>query len=71
MITLKNYILDSTYKEAVVIDNNGCLSITSSQHIPNNSITSNHMDLEQNKLNYITHHKRNDNLSNYSFIDYI
>lgn len=68
---MKNYILDSTYKEAVVIDNNGCLSTISSHNIPNDSTINHNMDLEQTKLNYIAHHKRNDDLNNYSLIDYI
>lgn len=68
---MKNYILDSTYKEAVVIDNNGDLSVTSSHYIANDSTINHNMDLQKNKLNYITHHKRNDDLSNYSLIDYI
>ena len=71
MITLKNYILDSTYKEAVVIDNNGCLSTTSSHYVPNDFTISHNIDLDQSKLNYIAHHTRNDDLSNYSLIDYI
>lgn len=71
MIILKNYILDSTYKEAVIIDNNGCLSTTSSHYVPNNCTINHSMDLDQNKLNYIAHHTRNDDLSNYSLIDYI
>ena len=68
---MKNYILDSTYKEAVIIDNNGCLSTTSSHYVPNNFTINHSMDLDQNKLNYIAHHTRNDDLSNYSLIDYI
>ena len=71
MILLKNYILDSTYKEAIVIDNNDCISTTSSHYIPNDSTISHNLDLEQNKLNYIAHHTRNDDLSNYSLIDYM
>lgn len=68
---MKNYILDSTYKEAVVIDNNGCLSTTSSHYVPNDFTINHNMDLDQSKLNYIAHHTRNDDLSNYSLIDYI
>lgn len=68
---MKNYILDSTYKETVVIDNNDCFFTTSSYRSPNNSTISHNMDLEQSKLNYIAHHKKNDDLSNYSLIDYI
>lgn len=68
---MKNYILDSTYKEAIVIDNNDCISTTSSHYIPNDSVISNNLDLNQNKLNYIAHHTKNDDLSNYSLIDYM
>lgn len=69
---MKGHIIDSTYKENIITDNNQFLSITSSSDIsPNNSVNSYNLPLNTNNSSYIRHHNKNDNLNPYNVIDYL
>lgn len=69
VLFMKNYILDSTYKDSIVIDNNNNPFITPTYNLSNTLMNSTSIDLNKANSNYISHHKFNDNLNNYSFID--
>lgn len=66
---MKNYILDSTYKDSIILDNNHSPFITPTYNISNISANSTSIDLDKTNSNHISHHKFSDNLNPYSFID--
>lgn len=69
---MKGYIIDSTYKENIITDNNQFLSIKSSSDIsPNNSVNTYNLPLNINNSPYIKHNNKNDNLNPYNIIDYL
>lgn len=66
---MKQFIVDSTYKDAVVVDNNEFPTIISNNNITYNSGTD--FNLNQSQYNYIGHHNKNDKFNNYNMIDYL
>jgi len=68
---MKGFILDSTYKEHSIIDNNQQLSTTSSHNLLNNSLRTYNMPLNENTSSFISHHDNSDNLNMYNLIDYL
>lgn len=68
---MKGFILDSTYKESIIIDMNDTISITSSHNLPANPVSHHSTDLNQITSNYIAHHNKNDKFNTYSIIDYL
>lgn len=68
---MKGHIIDSTYKENIITDNNQFLSITSSNISSNNSVSSYNLPLNTTNSSYIKHHNKNDYLNPYSLIDYL
>ena len=68
---MKGFILDSTFKESSIIDNNNDISTISSHSLLNNTIKTYNMPLNENISSYISHHNNIDKLNVYNVIDYI
>lgn len=68
---MKGFILDSTFKERIIIDNNDNISTISSHNLLNNTIKTYNMPLDKNTSSYISHDNNIDKLNIYSVIDYI
>ncbi len=68
---MKGFILDSTFKESSIIDNNNDISTVSSHSLLNNTIKTYNMPLNENISSYISHHNNIDKLNVYNIIDYI
>lgn len=68
---MKGFILDSTFKESSIIDNNNDISTVSSHSLLNNTIKTYNMPLNENISSYISHHNNIDKLNVYNVIDYI
>lgn len=68
---MKNFILDSTYRDAVIVNANDEFSTIPSSILPNNPINKYEINSTQLNNNYISHKTRNDNFNKFNFIDYI
>ena len=68
---MKDFVLDSTYKDAIIINSNDDISITSSNNLPSNSIAHHTVNLSKTNSNYSTHHNKNDKFNFYNIIDYL
>jgi len=68
---MKDFILDSTYKDATIVNSNDDIFITSSNNLPYNSITHHTVDLSKTSSNYGTNHNKNNKFNNYNIIDYL
>lgn len=68
---MKGFIIDSTYKENSIIDNNNQLSTTSSHNLLNSSIKTYNIPLNENTSSFIAHHNNIDKLNIYNLIDYL
>ncbi|OOM11130.1 hypothetical protein [Clostridium saccharobutylicum] len=68
---MKGFVLDSTYKESIIIDMNDTISIISSHNLPNNPVYHYSTNLNQITSNYIAHHNKNDKFNTYNIIDYL
>lgn len=68
---MKNFVLDSTYKDVIVINSNDNISIIPSHNLPNNLINHHGVNLYKTSTNYISHHSKNYKFNNYNLIDYL
>ena len=68
---MKNFVLDSTYKDATYINSNDDIFITSSNNLSYNSISHHRITLNNTNSNYISNHNKNDKFNTYSLIDYL
>lgn len=68
---MKGFLLDSTYKDAIVIDSNDDVSIIPSHNLPYNPFNHHGMDLDKTSTAYISHHNKNDKFNSYNIIDYL
>ena len=68
---MKDFVLDSTYKDAIIVNSNDDISITSSNNLPSNSIAHHTVDLIKTSSNYSTNHNKNDKFNIYNVIDYL
>lgn len=68
---MKGFILDSTFKESSIIDNNNDISTVSSHSLLNNTIKTYNMPLNENISSYISHHNNSNKFNIYNIIDYI
>ncbi len=68
---MKGFILDSTYKEHTITDNNQNISTTSCNITLNKTINTYNFPLNQTTSSYITHHKNSNNLNQYNIVDYL
>lgn len=68
---MQGFILDSTYKENIITDNNQNIFATSSNITLNKVSNSYNFPLNQTTSSYITHHQNSNNLNQYNIIDYL
>lgn len=68
---MKNFILDSTYKDISLINSNDDISIVSSHNLPYNAINRHSLDLNKTNTNYISHHNKNCKFNSFNIIDYL
>lgn len=68
---MKNFVLDSTYQDAVIVNQNDEFSITPAHILPENPISKYEVSSNQLSNNYISHKNKNDNFNKFNFIDCI
>ena len=68
---MKDFILDSTYKDATIVNSNGDIFTTSSNNLPCNSIAHHTVYLNDTSSNYSANHNKNDKFNIYHLIDYL
>lgn len=68
---MKDFILDSTYKDATIINSNDDSFIILSNNLPYNSISHHTVNLSKTNSNYGCNHKKNDKFNIYNIIDYL
>lgn len=68
---MKDFILDSTYKDATIVNSNDDVFITPSNNLPYNSIPHHTVDLSKTNSNYGNIYKKNDKFNIYNVIDYL
>ena len=67
---MKDFVLDSTYKDATIVNSNDDIFITSSNNLPYNSIAHHTVDLNKTSSNCSSTNK-NDKFNIYNVIDYL
>ena len=68
---MKDFILDSTYKDVIIINSNDDVFITSSNKVPYNSIAHHTVNLNTTSSNCSANHNKNAKFSTYNIIDYL
>lgn len=68
---MKNFVLDSTYKDATFINSNDDIFITSSNNLCYNPTAHHTVTLNNTNCNYISNHNKNNKFSIYNTIDYL
>ena len=68
---MKYFVLDSTYKDATIINTNDDISITPLNNLPSNSISHHAVYLNETNSNYISNHNKNYKFNVYNVIDYL
>ena len=68
---MKDFVLDSTYKDANVINSNDDIFTTSCSSLPHNSISHHTVNLNNPTSNYSANHNKNDKFNIYNIIDYL
>lgn len=64
---MKDFLLDSTYKDATIINSNDDIFITSSNDLPSNPLPHHTIDLNKTKTNHTSN--KSNKFSNYNIID--
>lgn len=68
---MKDFILDSTYKDATIVNSNDDIFSTSSDNLPCNSINHHAICLNNTNSNYNANHNKNNKFNIYNIIDYL
>lgn len=68
---MKDFILDSTYKDATVVNSNDDIFITSSNNLPYNPKPHHAVNLNDARFNNVSAHSKLDKFNNYNVIDYL
>ena len=68
---MKDFVLDSTHKDATIVNSNDDIFITSSNNLPSNSIAHHTVNLSKSSSNYNANHNKDDKSNIYSIIDYL
>ena len=68
---MRNFVLDSTYKDAVVINQNDEFSIAPSHILPQNPVIQCNINSDKLSNSYISHENKGDKFNKFNFIDYI
>lgn len=68
---MKGFILDSTFKENIIIDNNQTLTTISCNNILNSSKKTYNLPLDQFNSSYLSHTSNISKYNTYNLIDYL
>jgi hypothetical protein len=68
---MKDFILDSTYKDATIVNSNDDILTVSLSKLPFNSISHHSINLIKTSSNYSNNHNSNDKFNSYNLIDYL
>ncbi|SFC67717.1 hypothetical protein [Clostridium uliginosum] len=68
---MKGLIIDSTYKEDIVIGKQTINTIVPCNNLSNNTTNGIGSDLNNISSNYISHTNKNDKYNTYSIVDYL
>ncbi|AIY82149.1 hypothetical protein FDC58_07570 [Clostridium botulinum] len=68
---MKGFIIDSTYKEDIVIDKNNINSTVPCNNISNNSSNGSKINLNDVSSSYITHYNKDNKYNPYNVVDYL
>lgn len=68
---MKDFILDSTYKDTTIVNSNDDIFITPSNNLSYNSIAQHTVDLSKTNSNHSAYNNKNDKFNIYNIIDYI
>lgn len=68
---MKDFILDSTYKDATIVNSNGDIFTTSSNNLPCNPIAHHTVYLSKISSNYSANNNKNDRFNTYNLIDHL
>lgn len=68
---MKGFILDSTYKDATIINTNDDIFTVSINNLPSHSISHHSINLTDTNLNHSNKHTSSDKFNSYNFIDYL
>jgi|GEM_PF-1759569 len=68
---MKNFVLDSTYKDATFINSNDDIFITSSNNLCYNPTAHHSVTLNNTDCSYISNHNLYDKFNTYNIIDYL
>lgn len=68
---MKDFILDSTYKDATIINSNDDVFTIPSNNLPHNTISHHTINLSNSNSSYSSNHNKNDKFNTYNLIDYL
>lgn len=68
---MRDFVLDSTYKDAIIVNSNDDIYITSSNNLPCNSNPHHIINLSKTSSNYSANHNKNNKFNIYHVIDYL
>jgi hypothetical protein len=68
---MRNFVLDSTYKDATFINSNDDIFITSSNNLSYNPIAHYAITLNNTNSSSISNHNKNDKFNIYNIIDHL
>ena len=68
---MKNFVLDSTYKDATFINSNDDLLITSSNNLSYNPIAHHTITLNNTNSSSISNYNKNDKFNIYNIINFL
>lgn len=66
---MKDFILDSTYKDAIIVNSNDDIFITASNNLPYNPIAHHSVYLSKTNSNHIANYNKKDRFNAYNLID--
>lgn len=68
---MKNFVLDSTYKDITIINSNDDISIVPSHNLSYGINNHNSLNLSKTTTNYISHHNKYCKFNSFNIIDYL
>jgi len=68
---MRNFVLDSTYKDATFVNSNDDIFITSSNNLSYNPIAHHAITLNNTNSSSISNHNKNDKFNIYHIIDHL
>lgn len=68
---MNDFILDSTYKDATIINSNDDIIIVPLGNLPINNLTHHTINLNNTVSNYDTTHNKSSKFNKYNLIDYL